>query len=174
VNADDPRSDAELVGDARNGDHPAWAALARRHGPRLAAYLGARLRRPDIVDGLVGETLVAAWLRLGELSDPAGFAVWFRKTEAGLALKWAREHPDAAIDASIPTARLPAGQAESLDRLDRLIGALDESHRMALELRWRGGMAGDALGTAMRCPVETAEKLADEAENRLLQEWDAR
>lgn len=173
MKGEDLRSDADLVCDARGGDHAAWAVLSRRHAPRLAAYLGARLRRTDIVDGLVGETVVAAWLRLGELGDPAGFAAWFRKTGAGLALKWAREHPDAAIEAAIPAGRLPTAQAEELGRLDRLVGTLDEQHRMALELRWRGGMTGEALGTAMRCAAETAERLADEAENQLLQEWDA-
>jgi DNA-directed RNA polymerase specialized sigma24 family protein len=171
--AEDPRSDADLVSDARQGDHGAWAALGRRHGPRLAAYLGARLRRPEIVDNLVGETLVATWLRLGDLADPAGFAAWFRKSGAGLALKWAREHPDAAIEATIPASRLPVRQAESIGRLDRLIGELDEAHRMAIELRWRAGMTGESLGIAMRCPAETAERLADEAEEQVLRVWDA-
>lgn len=173
MKAEDPRSDAELVGDARGGDHGAWAALARRHGPRLAAYLGARLRRPEIVDGLVGEALVASWLRLGELTDPSGFAAWFRKTGAGLALKWAREHPDAAIDAVIPASRLPVERAGEVARLDRLIGALDEAHRMAIELRWRAGMTGESLGTAMRCHPDAAERLADEAEEQVLRLWDA-
>lgn len=169
----DPRSDAELVADARGGDHAAWAALSRRHAPRLAAYLGARLRRADIVDHLVGETLVAAWLRLGELAEADGFGAWFRKTGAGLALKWAREHPEAAIDAPIPAERLPAGQAESVSKLDRLVGGLDEAHRMAIELRWRGGMSDESLGLAMRCTTEAAARLADEAESELLRLWDA-
>lgn len=169
----DLRSDADLVGDARAGDHGAWSVLARRHAPRLAAYLGARLRRPDIVDGLVGESLVAAWLRLAECEDPAQFAAWLRRIGASLAMRWAREHPEAAIETPLPATRLPQAHAALLQRLDHAIGALDEVQRMALELRWRGGLAGDALAAAMRSPVEGAERLADEAEERLVREWDA-
>lgn len=170
---DDLRADDELVGDARAGDHGAWAALARRHAPRLAAYLGARLRRPEVVDGLVGEALVAAWRLLPELEDPRQFAPWLRRVGAGQAMKWAREHPAAAIESSLPPARLPAAHADDLVRLDRGIGSLDEQRRMALELRWRAGLSGEALAAAMRCPVEGAERLADEAEEYLVRQWDA-
>jgi RNA polymerase sigma factor (sigma-70 family) len=173
MTADDPRSDAELVVDTRGGDHLAWAALAKRHAPRVAAYLGARLRRPEVVDHLVGETLVAAWLRLGDLSEPADFAVWFRKTGAGLALKWAREHADETLEQPAPAARFPAEQAEAIARLDRLISGLDEAQRMAVELRWRGGLSGEQLGNALRCSSENAERMADDAESELLRVWDA-
>ncbi len=165
----DPRGDADLVAEARSGDHAAWASICRRHAPRLAAYLGARLRRPDVVDQLVGETIVAAWLRLPELADPEGFAAWFRRTGAGLALKWARAHPAEVIAAPWSRGGFEAG----LDRLDQLIGGLEEAARMALELRWRGGLSGPELAGALRCPVKEAERLADEAEGELLRRWAA-
>ena len=166
----DPRGDADLVGEARAGDHAAWASLCRRHAPRLAAYLGARLRRPEIVDQLVGEAVVAAWLHLGELADPVGFSAWFRRVGAGLALKWAREHPDEMLAA--PWSRSTAEQPELL-RLDQLVGVLEETARMALELRWRGGMTGAELANALRCRPEEADLLADQAESELLRRWDA-
>ena len=165
----DPRGDADLVGEARAGDHAAWASLCRRHAPRLGAYLGARLRRPEVVDQLVGEAVVAAWLHLPELTDPAGFAAWFRRTGAGLALKWAREHP--AEEIAAPWSR--GGADAGLARLDQLVGGLEETARMALELRWRGGLSGGELAGALRCPAEEAERLADEAETEVLRRWDA-
>ena len=165
----DPRGDADLVAEARAGDHAAWAWLCRRHAPRLAAYLGARLRRPEVVDQLVGEAIVAAWLHLPELADPAGFAAWFRRTGAGLALKWARAHP--AEEIAGPWSR--GGAGDGVVRLDQLIGDLEEAVRMALELRWRGGLSGSELAGALRCPVEEAERLADDAEGELLRRWAA-
>lgn len=165
--------DQELLAAARLGDHSAWAELARRHAPRLAAYLGARLRRPEIVDGLVGEALVAAWLRLAEAPDAGECAAWLRKIGGGLAMKWAREHPDAAIESPIPPGRLQSTSAVDITRLDQRIGLLDESQRMALELRWRAGMDDAALASAMRCSEEAARRMADEAEERLVREWDA-
>lgn len=168
----DLRGDADLLALARTGDHAAWSELARRHAPRLAAYLGARLRRLDIIDHLVGETVVAAWLRLGEVGEAEGFAAWFRKTGAGLALKWAREHPAEPIEAPLPPGRLPADRAADLARLDRLIGGLDEMKRMALELRWRGGLDGEGLAAALRTTPEQAVRLVAEAESELSRAWD--
>ncbi len=169
----DLRSDGELVGDARAGDHAAWTVLARRHAPRLAAYLGARLRRADVVEQLVGEAVVAAWLHLPELEDPQGFAAFFRRVGAGLALRWAREHPDETIDSGLSATRLGAVDPQGIGRLDRLIGTLEETRRMALELRWRGGLSGAELGAALRSLPEIAESLANEAEASLLAAWDA-
>lgn len=166
--------DADLVAEARSGDHAAWATLCRRHAPRLAAYLGARLRRPEIVDQLVGETIVAAWLQLPGLDDAGAFAGWFRRTGAGLALRWAREHPDEMIAAPWPG---PEGGGEQdradVARLDRLVGELEETARMAVELRWRGGMRAAELAAALRCTPEEAERLADSAESDLLERWAA-
>lgn len=164
-------ADSELVTEARAGDHAAWATLCRRHVPRLAAYLGARLRRPEVVDQLVGETVVAAWLQLPGLDDPAGFAAWFRRTGAGLALRWARAHPDEMINAPWSEQRAGGGEQVDLAQLDRLVGELEETARMAIELRWRGGLAGSALAAALRCSSEEAEKQANDAENEILRRW---
>jgi len=164
----DRHGDAELVEAVRSGDHLAWAALMRRHAPRLAAYLGARLRRPAVVDALVAEAVVAGWQYLGELEDGAGFAAWFRKLGAGIAMRWAREHPGEALEEPFPAGRIPAGSAdrsEQLAILERAIGRLSEPQRMALELRWRGGLVGAELGAALRLDAAEADRLADEAEN---------
>ncbi len=166
------QGDADLVVEARAGDHAAWSALCRRHAPRLAAYLGARLRRPEIVDQLVGETVVAAWQQLAGLENPAEFAAWFRRTGAGLALRWAREHPSETIAAEWTPLHSGGGDPDSMARLDRLIGGLDEAKRMAVELRWRGGLSGSELAAALRCTPEEAERLANVAENELQQGWD--
>ncbi|MBA3708756.1 MAG: hypothetical protein H0W83_08065, partial [Planctomycetes bacterium] len=46
----DRDADAALLALARSGDREAWARLCHKHAPRLAAYLGARLRRPAVVE----------------------------------------------------------------------------------------------------------------------------
>src|SRR4051812_48045987 len=64
--ADDERA---LVQRAQAGDREAWAALCRSSAPRLAAYLGARLGRPAVIEKLIGDVIVAAWRKLPELQD---------------------------------------------------------------------------------------------------------
>jgi len=169
----DTHGEAELVAEALAGDHAAWALLCRRHAPRLAAYLGARLRRPDVVDQLVGDTVVSAWAQLPGLENPGDFAAWFRRTGAGIALRWAREHPDEMLTAVWSTTRHGGGDQVELARLDHLIGELEEAERMALELRWRGGLMGADLAAALRCTPEEAERLANVAESEIRQRWDS-
>lgn len=161
------REDADLVIAVRAGDRAAWQSLARRHAPRLAAYLGARLRRPAVVDALVAEAIVSGIRHLPELADPAGFAAWFRRLGAGIAMKWARDNPGEPLDEAFPVGRVPEEHAGSLAELaafEHEISRLDEQQRMALELRWRGGMAAEDIAAAMRTTVAEAERLADRAE----------
>lgn len=164
------REDADLVVAVRAGDRAAWQSLARRHAPRLAAYLGARLRRPAVVDALVAEAIVSGIRHLPELADPAGFAAWFRRLGAGIAMKWARDHPGEPLEEAFPVGRIPEAHAKAAAELaafEQEIGRLDEQQRMALELRWRGGMAGEDIAAAMRTTAEEAQRLADQAETTL-------
>lgn len=169
MNAPDGHSDAELVEAVRQGDHVAWAALMRRHAPRLAAYLGARLRRPAVVDALVAEAIVVGLQYLTELGQEP-FAAWFRKLGAGIAMRWAREHPEEPLEEPFPVGRLAGehgGLADELGRLERALAQLGEQQRMAVELRWRAGLVGVELGSVLRIDAAEAERLAAEAESAL-------
>jgi RNA polymerase sigma-70 factor (ECF subfamily) len=156
---------------AKDGDHAAWSSLCRRHAAPLAAYLGARLRRPAVVDQLVGETLVAAWTHLGECAEGGAFSAFLRRAGATAAMKWAKEHPEEAIDEPFPADRLTASRVEDVEGVTRLHGilaTLGEQHRMIIELHWRGGLAGESLASAMRMSPAAAESLLAEAEGAVL------
>lgn len=157
--------DASLVRTARRGDREAWALLMRRHAPRLAAYLGARLRRPALVERLVADAIVNAWRHLDELADPMDFAAWFRRRGAALAKHWHREHPDEPLAEPFPSERLPAepARAQRMGSLDAALAALPESQRMALEYRFRGGLDGDELAEALHLGREEAAAAVEQA-----------
>lgn len=161
--------EAELVRRAQEGDHAAWRSIVQLHAPRLAAYLGARLRRPDVVDTLVAESIYAAWRHLDRLDDPARFPAWFRRVGANLAMRWRARHRDEPLSGAFPVERCgddPALRAE-MERLERALGELDEQHRMALEQRFRGGLDGAALAEALHCSPAESDALVEEALARL-------
>ncbi|MFW5698844.1 MAG: RNA polymerase sigma factor, partial [Planctomycetota bacterium] len=81
-----PADDAELAQRAKDGDEGAYAALVQRQAPRVAAYLGTRIRRPEVVDTLVAETIDAGWRYLHKYRPPQSLSAWFR----GLAAEVAR------------------------------------------------------------------------------------
>lgn len=151
------RSDAELVRAAQDGDHLAWELLVGRHVARLGAYLGARIRRVEVVDTLVAETIYAAWRHLAELVDPTTFAAWFRRIGAAQAMKWHKVHKDESLVEPFPTERCQdASEVAEMRRLERALGELSEAHRLALEHRFRGGLDGEELVEALH--VEHADQ----------------
>ncbi len=162
------RSDTELATAAQEGDNEAWAVLCQRHAPRLAAYLGARLRRPKVVDKLVEDAIVTAWKHLHELERPDDWAGWFRRVGANLALLWYREHSDERLVEGFPSDRCARdgipGEPERMARLESALGKLGDAQRMALEGRFRGGLEGDALAESLHLPdAAAAQRLVDEA-----------
>lgn len=157
--------DESLVVAAQHGDLTAWSTLCARHLPRLAAYLGSRLRRPEVVERLVGEVVSGAWKHLPELANPADFPAWLRKVGGNLALQWSRKHPHEPVAAPFPAARCgdDTDLTARMTRLDAAIGALPDAQRMLLEQHFRGQVELDALAAGMHLPRERVEILLDEA-----------
>jgi RNA polymerase sigma factor (sigma-70 family) len=157
--------DESLVVAAQHGDLAAWSTLCARHLPRLAAYIGSRLRRPEVVERLVADVVAGAWKHLPELEQPAEFAAWLRKAGGSLALQWSRKHPDEPVAAPFPVARCgdDADLAARMTRLDAALGTLPDAQRMLLEQHFRGQVDLDALAAGMHLQREGVEVMLEEA-----------
>jgi RNA polymerase sigma-70 factor (ECF subfamily) len=160
-----PTDDETLVVAAQHGDLEAWAQLSARHLPRLAAYLGSRLRRPDVVERLVAEVMVGAWKHLPELENPGDFPAWLRKVGGGLALQWSRKHPGEPLAAPFPEGRCGTDLALAgrMSVLDAALGTLPDHQRMVLEQHFRGQMDLEELARSMHLQREGVEALLEEA-----------
>jgi RNA polymerase sigma-70 factor (ECF subfamily) len=157
--------DETLVVAAQHGDLRAWSALCERHMPRLAAYLGSRLRRPEVIERLLAEVVVRAWKHLPELEQPQEFPAWLRKLGGGQALQWSRKHPGEALAAPFPQERCgnDLALAERMTRLDAALGSLPDNQRMVLEQHFRGGMQLDELADSLHLQPEGVAVLLEEA-----------
>lgn len=173
MNAPEP-ADAELVTQARAGDRDAWALLCRRHAPRLAAYLGARLRRPQVIDKLVEDAIVLAFKHLDELTGEETFAAWFRRIGAHLALRWYKEHRDEPLSEPFPVDRCTGDptQAPRLVRLEAALATLTDAQRMALEQRYRAGLSGPSLADVLHVDGQKADRLVEDALSALERAWE--
>ncbi len=158
-------SDEVLVTRAQGGDRAAWSELCTRHAPRLAAYLGGRLRRPQIVDKLVAEVIAGAWKHLVDLARPSDFPAWFRRVGGNLTLQWCRKHPDEVLGEPFPSERCGGDTAlhQRMDDLESALNALSDPQRMALEQHIRGGMDLAALSEALHLEPAAVQALLDEA-----------
>ena len=158
-------SDEDLVIKAQQGDRAAWGQLCARHAPRLAAYLGGRLRRPGIVDKLVAEVVSGAWKHLVDLQRPSDFPAWFRRVGGNLTLQWCRKHPEEPLGEGFPADRCGGDDAlhQRMDQLELALARLNDAQRMALEQHIRGGMDVTALSEALHLDAPAVQSLIEEA-----------
>ncbi len=160
-----PADDAELAQRAKDGDEGAYAELVQRQAPRIAAYLGTRIRRPEVVDALLVETIDAGWRYLHKYRPPQSLSAWFRGLAAEVARFWRREHPDEPLRGPFPRERCgPDDDPELLARVHAALEALDQKLRGALEHRFRGGLEGAQLADALHLDASAdAERLVERA-----------
>jgi RNA polymerase sigma factor (sigma-70 family) len=157
--------DESLVVAAQHGDREAWAALCARHLPRLAAYLGSRLRRPAVVERLIADVVAGAWKHLPELEHPADFPAWLRKAGGNLALQWSRRHPDEPLAGPFPVERCGDDRdlAARMTRLDAALGTLPDAQRMLLEQHFRGQVDLPTLAASQHLTTEAITVMLEEA-----------
>jgi DNA-directed RNA polymerase specialized sigma24 family protein len=163
-------SDENLVIAAQHGDLAAWERLCHKFMPRLAAYLGSRLRRPEIIERLIGEMVTWGWKHLPELDQPQDFFIWLRRAGGGVALQWSRKHPHEPLSAPFPSHRCGDDEdlADDMERVEHALGALTDAQRMVLEQHFRGYMSVYDLAMVMHLSDEAVSALIDEALDALL------
>lgn len=151
---------AALVRAAQSGDMIAWKQLVAIHAPRLAAYIGARLRRPEIVDRLVADSIYVAWKNLTELENEHDFPAWLRRMGGSVTMRWYKRHNDEGISGEFPMNRCDDPQlAQRIQALDVALGRLSKKERMALEQRYRAGLANDDIAEVLHKEPEQVEDL---------------
>lgn len=79
VASTDALDDAALVARVRSGDTHAFELLMRRHNRRMFRIARSLMRDDDEAEDIVQEAYVRAWLRLDDLTRPAGFAAWMAR-----------------------------------------------------------------------------------------------
>ncbi|NRA40399.1 MAG: sigma-70 family RNA polymerase sigma factor [Planctomycetes bacterium] len=151
---------ADLVIAAQAGDLAAWKKLIAIHAPRLAAYIGARLRRPEIVDRLVADSIYVAWKHIAELEDENEFPAWFRRMGGSVTMRWYKRHNDEGISGEFPIERCDnQSLGLEIEELDNALGRLPEKERMALEQRYRAGLQNAEIAEVLHKDPEQVEKL---------------
>jgi RNA polymerase sigma factor (sigma-70 family) len=162
-------ADEHLVVAAQHGDLAAWERLCRKHMPRLAAYLGSRLRRPAIVERLVGEMVAWGWKHIPELDQPQDFFAWLRRAGAGVALQWSRKHPNEPLTEPFPHERCDDEQTMDLmNQIEAAFDHLSDAQRTVLEQHFRGNMSVHDLALVMNLSDDAVRGLIDEALDALL------
>ena len=141
------RDDARLLHRIAGGDRRAFEELYRRYHPRLTRFVSNFLRRPDLVEEVVDDTLLAVWRRPTGYSGGSTVSTWIFAIAYRQALK-ARRRIDEAVEDK---------QAETRAALLAAMGTLSSDHRAVVDLTYFHEIGYREIAEIMSCPVDTVK-----------------
>lgn len=131
---DDPRGDAELLGEVGEGDRGALRILYDRHAPWLTVRLSRRCADPDAVDEAVQDTFVAVWRSADRWHGGGEVAAWIWGIGVRRLVDGLRRRPGLLGTLGVPRGDVPSAEEQVLLGVEYgdLGGALE---RLSPELR---------------------------------------
>lgn len=162
-------TDLDLVVAARGGDRGAFAALLRRHSPRLLS-LARQIVGPDAAEDVMQEAALDAYRGLDGFAGASAVGTWLYRITLNRCLGERRRRGPAPVEAepldllrrwedpdyTVDPATVAARRADA-DVLRSILDSLPESYRIALILHDAHGLSGAELAEAMDVPLGTAK-----------------
>ena len=146
------------------GDRAAFEALYRLYHPRLTRFLMRLVRRPQLVEEALNDTLMVVWQRPdsfhgGSKLSTLIFAIAYRKAMKGLGrFDDPRENSEGPEQASEEQG--PEEDSAGLRRRDLLARAMDElspAHRAVVDLTYYHELDYNEIARILDCPVGTVK-----------------
>ena len=171
------RSSIDLVAEARDGSHVAFAALVDRYHASVSRVIASRLGRgrPDGED-IMQQTFAAAWFELPQLRTPEKFGAWLNGIAQNLARRWIRNetrYREILVAQGRPEHVLRderRGANASWATLSEHLAELPGDQREAVTLHYRHGMSYAEIGSELSVPVSTVLGRLQRARRRLREE----
>lgn len=160
----DQKDDARLIRRVAAGDRRAFEALYRAYHPRLTRFLSNMLRKPELVEEVLNDTLMAVWRRPDSYSGASKLSTWIFAIAYRKALR-ARSRLDEPVEDRDAESRPSdeAGPEQHLDRqqvqqalLDAMQG-LSADHRTVVDLTYFHEIGYKDIAEIMACPVDTVK-----------------
>ena len=162
------------------GDRDAFRALYLVYHKRLGRFLLRFLRRHDLVEEVINDTLYAVWCKAREFRGESRLSTWifgiaYRKAMKAVR-KDSREPRGGEADDPPPlTTQDPSErQRELRESLDRALATLPPPQRMVIELAYFVGHSCEEIAAITSTPVNTIKTRMFHARERLrglLPEW---
>lgn len=151
-----------LVEQARQGDHDAFAALARLAVARLDAAARLILRDRELARDAVQDTLIGAWRNLPGLRDPDRFDAWLHRLLVRSCIDGLRRRRARPIEVAVEPVTLTqpsdlAGDIADRELIDAALRRLDPTWRAVVVLHYFLGMPLRDAATALGIPLGTAK-----------------
>jgi RNA polymerase sigma-70 factor, ECF subfamily len=161
-----------LVEQAREGDHDAFAALARESVARLDAIARLILRDRDLARDAVQDALIRAWRDLPGLRDPGNFDAWLHRLTVNASIDAVRRRRRRVIEVELMPMHDPAIPDEAIglaekDHLKRAIERLEPEQRAVIVLHYYLGLPLTEAAKTLGIPIGTAKSRLSRALDNL-------
>lgn len=161
----------ELVALAQQGDHRAFAELARDANRRMwAVALSVTGNQHDAEDALQN-ALTAIWKNIDRFEPRARFSTWAYRIAANAALQVVRTRretldPDAGLEEASTDSAVDS-QVTSAMVVRAALARLPEDFRQALVLREYGGLSYQEIAEQQSIPVQTVKSRINRGRTQL-------
>jgi RNA polymerase sigma-70 factor (ECF subfamily) len=172
-----PASDErELIERIAKGELQAFERLYRNYQPRLTRFLTTLLKRPQLIEEVLDDTMMVVWQTAEKFrgqSKPSTwiFAIAYRKAHKAKA-RWPDPVEDPEQDSRVSNEPLPDEELHH-DRLrSALLTAMDQlssDHRAVVDLTYFHGLGYREIAEIVDCPVDTVKTRMFHARRRLRQ-----
>jgi RNA polymerase sigma factor (sigma-70 family) len=158
-----PCDEVQLLERVAQGDRRAFESLYRLYHPRLARFLSNLLRKRELVEEVVNDTLLAVWRRPAGYSGRSRLSTWIFAIAYRKALRARARHDDPLEDTAQSRASEEAGPEQQLGRGQThaaLLGAmqaLSADHRAVVHLTYFQELGYREIAEIMDCPVDTVK-----------------
>lgn len=158
------QEDVRLFALVRTGDVQAFEALYRLYHPRLTRFLVRLIRRPQLIEEVLNDTLMVVWERGDSFNGASKLSTWifgiaYRKAMNALSRQ---DEPveDRELDDRISLEASPEeefGQQRLQILLRDAMKELSPEHRTVLDLTYHHEMGYREIARIMSCPIDTVK-----------------
>lgn len=166
----------ELLERVKAHDVDAFERLYRIYQPRLARFLINLLRRPQLVEEVLDDTMMVVWQTAGSFRGTSKLSTWVFAIAYRKALKararWPDPLEDKAQDTRISNDPSPDADLNRSRARDALVGAMDglsAEQRAVVDLTYFHGLGYREIAEILSCPVDTVKTRMFHARRRLKQ-----
>jgi RNA polymerase sigma-70 factor (ECF subfamily) len=154
----------QLLEQIRQGDEDAFEALYRIYHPRLTRFLTNLVRRPQLVEEVLNDTMMVVWQRAGSFNGASKLSTWIFAIAYRKAMKGLRRQDDPMEDHDAENRESlddSPEEASAHDRrhnlLLRAVNELSPTHRAVVDLTYFHELDYNEIARILDCPIGTVK-----------------
>jgi RNA polymerase sigma-70 factor (ECF subfamily) len=166
--------EAELIARVSEHELPAFEELYRIYQPRLIRFLTNLVRRTEVAEEVLDDTMMVVWETAGSFRRTSKLSTWIFAIAYRKALRarerWPEPPEDDAHDSRVDPHPGPDQQLRQSRLHDALVAAMDSlsaDHRAVVDLTYFHDMGYREIAEIMHCPVDTVKTRMFYARRRL-------